>query len=230
MKILAIDSSAVSCSVALSENEKPICCEFINNGLTHSQTLMPMVKSVLKKGKTDIEDVDLFAVTNGPGSFTGVRIGVAAAKGLAFPGDKPCIGISTLELIAANIDEEGAIVISCMDARRNQIYTASFESVTLERLTEDEAVSIESLEQRINSYSKKVYLSGDGARLTYSILKDKCDNLFLADEDKIYQNAEKLCALAFKYKDKAQSSEKLVPTYLRLSQAERELKKKREKS
>ena len=230
MKILAIDSSAVSCSVALSEDEKVISGEFINNGLTHSQTLMPMVKSVLEKGETDIEDVDLFAVTNGPGSFTGVRIGVAAAKGLAFPKDKPCIGISTLELIAANIEVEGAIVISCMDARRNQIYTASFESLTLKRLTEDEAVSIESLEKRINSYSKKVYLSGDGAALTYSVLKDKCKNLVLADEKNIYQNASKLCALAFKYKDRAENPEKLVPVYLRLSQAERELKKKREKS
>ena len=228
MKILAIDSSAVSCSVALSENENVISSEFVNNGLTHSQTLMPMVKSVLAKGNVDIADIDLFAVTNGPGSFTGVRIGVSAIKGLAFYQDKPCIGISTLELIAANIENEDSIVISCMDARRNQIYTATFESCCLKRLTDDEAVSIESLEERINSYSKKVYLSGDGAFLTYSVLKDKCPNLFLAEENALYQNAEKLCALAFKQKERAQSSQALVPAYLRLSQAERELKKKKE--
>ena len=227
MKILAIDSSAVSASCALSENETVLASEFANNGLTHSQTLMPMVEKVLAQSKTDIQNVDLFAVTNGPGSFTGVRIGVAALKGLAFAGDKPCLGFSTLELIAAGVKEPDCIVISCMDARREQIYTATFESVSLKRMTPDEAIPAASLAGRIHSYQKKVILAGDGARLTYSILKESCPEIALADEDALYQNAKNLCSLAFQKSKHAKSGDVLVPTYLRLSQAERELRKKR---
>ena len=227
MKILALDSSAVSASVAVSENENILASAFINNGLTHSQTLLPMVKEVLQKAGVALDDVDLFAVSAGPGSFTGVRIGVAALKGLAFKNDSPCLGVSTLELIAANVEEADSIALACMDARRNQVYTASFVSGTLERLTPDEAVSIESLVPRILSYQQKVILAGDGARLAYGILKEKCPNVYLAPEEHIFQNAEKLCALAYRNKDKAVSGAALVPTYLRPSQAERELKKRK---
>jgi len=226
MKILAIDSSAVSCSVALSNDSEVIASEFVNNGLTHSQTLLPMVERVCAQAELKMNDIDLFAVTNGPGSFTGVRIGVAVLKGLAFPTDKPCIGISTLEVIAANIEQEDSIAVACMDARRAQVYTATFESVTLHRLTPDEAVAAESLAERLQSYDKKVWLAGDGAALAYDILKDKCNNIFLTPEDKRYQNAAKLCALAYKQRDKAVTGAALVPTYLRMSQAQRELKKK----
>ncbi|MBR0415241.1 MAG: tRNA (adenosine(37)-N6)-threonylcarbamoyltransferase complex dimerization subunit type 1 TsaB [Clostridia bacterium] len=226
MKILAIDSSAVSCSVALSNDSEVVASEFVNNGLTHSQTLLPMVEHVCAQAELKMDDIDLFAVTNGPGSFTGVRIGVAALKGLAFPADKPCIGISTLEVIAANIEQEDCIAVACMDARRAQVYTATFESVTLHRLTPDEAVAAESLAERIQSYEKPVWLAGDGAALAYDILKDKCNNIFLTQEDKRYQNAAKLCALAYKQRDKAMPGAALVPTYLRMSQAQRELKKR----
>ena len=228
MKILAIDSSAVSCSAAVSEDEHIVSSAFIHNGLTHSQTLMPMVQQVLAQAKLGVSDIDLFAVTNGPGSFTGVRIGVAALKGLAFAENKPCIGISTLEAIAANADIPDAIVVSCMDARRAQIYTATFESITLKRLREDEAVAVSSIADRVRSYERPVYLSGDGAALSYEILKDTCDNVFLLPEDKRYQNAEKVCKLAYNYRHQSIDSALLVPTYLRASQAERELKKRKE--
>lgn len=229
MKILAIDSSAVTASAAISENDVIIKSEFVNNGLTHSQTLLPMVKSVLESADLRLKDIDLFAATNGPGSFTGIRIGVCAIKGLAFAENKKCIGISTLEAIAANLADEECIVVSCMDARRSQIYTATFEcgGSQIKRLTEDEAAAIESIADRINSYNKKVYLAGDGAKLAYGILKEKCANVFLPSEDKIYQNARQVCKLAYLYKDKAESSKELVPVYLRLSQAERELKKRK---
>ena len=228
MKVLAIDSSAVTASVAVSEDGRIIKSEFVNNGLTHSQTLLPMVKRVLESAGLSVSDIDLFAVTNGPGSFTGVRIGVCAIKGLAFAENKKCLGVSTLEAIAQNLADEECICVACMDARRSQIYTATFEcgSNSLKRLTADEAVSIESIADRINSYKNKVYLAGDGAKLAYSILKDKCENVFLPSEEKIYQNACSVCLLANKYKDTAQDSQKLVPLYLRLSQAERELKKR----
>lgn len=228
MKILALDSSAITASVAVSEGDGIIKSEFINNGLTHSQTLLPMVKRVLESANLSVNDIDIFAVTNGPGSFTGVRIGVCAVKGLAFAENKKCIGVSTLEAIAQNLAEEECICVACMDARRSQIYTATFEcgGGELKRLTDDEAVSIESIAERINAYKKKVYLAGDGAKLAFGILKDKCENIFLPSEDKIYQNACSVCLLANKNKDKAQPSDMLVPLYLRLSQAQRELKKR----
>ncbi|MBQ3431261.1 MAG: tRNA (adenosine(37)-N6)-threonylcarbamoyltransferase complex dimerization subunit type 1 TsaB [Clostridia bacterium] len=230
MKILAIDSSAVSCSAAVSEDEQILASAFLNNGLTHSQTLMPMVEEVLAKANLTVKDIDLFAVTNGPGSFTGVRIGVAAIKGLAFSAHTPCIGISTLEAIAANVEQSDCIVVSCMDARRSQIYTATFRCGSLERLSEDEAVAAISLAERLNSYDKPVVLCGDGAALTYDILKDICDNVILMDAEHRYQNAEKVCKLAYRYKDSAMDSALLVPTYLRPSQAERELKKRKEQT
>ncbi|MBQ6380392.1 MAG: tRNA (adenosine(37)-N6)-threonylcarbamoyltransferase complex dimerization subunit type 1 TsaB [Clostridia bacterium] len=229
MKILAIDSSAVSCSVAISEDEHILASAFVNNGLTHSQTLLPMVERVCLEAGCPVGEIDLFAVTNGPGSFTGVRIGVAALKGMAFAADKPCIGISTLEVIAANVQQEGCIALACMDARRNQVYTATFESGTLKRLSEDEAAAVESMAPRIQAYDKKVYVCGDGAKLAYDILKTKCSNVYLPQEDEIYQNAEMLCILAYRQRDKAVPGSQLVPTYLRMSQAERELKKKGKK-
>lgn len=228
MKILALDSSAVTASVAVSEGDKIIKSEFVNNGLTHSQTLLPMVKRVLESANLSVKDIDLFAVTNGPGSFTGVRIGVCAVKGLAFAENKPCIAVSTLEAIAENLADEDCICVSCMDARRSQIYTATFEcgGGEIKRLTADEAVAIESIAERIKTYSKKVFLAGDGAKLAYGILKEKCDNVYLPSDENIYQNASRICIIANKNANSAQAPEKLVPLYLRLSQAERELKKR----
>ena len=228
MKILAIDSSAIACSVAVSVDAHILASDLVHNGLTYSQTLMPMVDKVLRQAQCSIHDIDLFAVTNGPGSFTGVRIGVATIKGLAFAENKPCIGISTLEAIAANADTPDAIVVACMDARRSQIYTATFESVSLNRLSDDEAVAAAAIADRVRAYEKPVYLSGDGASLTYDILKDTCDNVSLLPENKRFQNAEKVCQLAFLNAQNAIDSALLVPTYLRPSQAERELKKRKE--
>lgn len=127
MKILSVESSAASCSVALSDNGVLIGEEFTNVKLTHSETLMPMVKNILDNTKTDIGTVDVFAVSNGPGSFTGVRIGVAAVKGMADGVGKPCYGISTLETIAYPFLGRNCVVCSLMDARCSQVYTALFE-------------------------------------------------------------------------------------------------------
>jgi len=124
MKILSVESSAASCSVALSDNGVLIGEEFTNVKLTHSETLMPMVKNILDNTKTDIGTVNVFAVSNGPGSFTGVRIGVAAIKGMADGVGKPCCGISTLETIAYPFFDRNCVVCSLMDARCSQVYTA----------------------------------------------------------------------------------------------------------
>ncbi len=229
MKILALDSSAVSVSAAVWDSGRITASEFMNAGLTHSQTLMPMIERVCEQAGVSCSDIDLFAVTNGPGSFTGIRIGVSTVKGLAFPDNADCIGVSTLETAAMNMLGTDCVAVSVMDARCAQVYTASFDvrGNNVRRITEDTAMSIDELGEQIKKYKKPVYFVGDGANLCYEKLKDKSDNVNVLQGDSIYQNAENVCRLAFKYADKAYKGEYLVPFYLRPSQAERELKAKR---
>ena len=225
--ILSIDSSAITASAALTDGRRVIKSEFINAGLTHSETLMPMIKRVLQGNS--LSELDAIAITAGPGSFTGVRIGVATAKGLAFKNDIPCISVSTLEAIAYNFIDESCIVCAVMDARRMQFYNAVFElkNVQCKRLCEDRAISIEDLREDLKKYDK-VIIAGDGARLCFENIG--LENACLADEDKIFQNAVSV-ARAAENKEKIPAA-RLLPIYLRQSQAERELglKKKKEKT
>lgn len=217
--LLSVDSSAVTASAALTDNEKIIRSEFVNSGLTHSETLLPMVKRVM--GDTSFSQIDAIAITAGPGSFTGVRIGVAMVKGLAFSHNIPCCSISTLEAIAHNFDN--GIICAVMDARRMQFYNAIFRVTegSVERLTQDRAISIEDLREELRQYPQ-VIIAGDGARLCYENIElPQCS---LADDDKIYQNAVGV-SKAVNGKSLI-SPEMLVPVYLRQSQAERELKLK----
>ncbi len=220
--ILSLDSSAVTASVALTDGDKVIKSEFVNSGLTHSETLIPMVKRVMDGHSYD--ELDGIAITAGPGSFTGVRIGVATVKGLAFNDSIPCYSVSTLEAIAYNFIDENAVVCAVMDARRMQFYNAIFsvkDGVVL-RICDDRAISIDDLRKELSSYDK-VIVAGDGARLCMSCLK--LDNCFLADDDKIYQDAVSVSKAAHNVKPISPKS--LMPVYLRLSQAERELKLKK---
>lgn len=221
--LLSIDSSAVTASVALTQGDKIIKSEFINAGLTHSETLLPMVKRVMEGYR--YSDLDALAVTVGPGSFTGVRIGVATVKGLAFNDNVPCIAVSTLEAIAYNFTNENAIVCAVMDARRMQFYNALFEvkDGVVTRLCNDRAISLDDLRSDISGFDK-VIIAGDGARLCYDNIA--LENTVLADEKRIYQNAVGVSGAA-ENKEKISASA-LMPYYLRPSQAERELKLKRE--
>lgn len=216
--ILAIDSSAITASAALTDGDKVLKSEFVNAGLTHSETLLPMIKRVLQGA--DISALDGIAITAGPGSFTGVRIGVATAKGIAFKNDIPCISVSTLEAIAHNFTNENCIVCAVMDARRMQFYNALFEikNGRCIRLCNDRAIAIEDLKKELKGYDK-VVIAGDGARLCYENLG--LENAVLAPDDKIYQNAVSV-ARAAENKEKIPASQ-LMPVYLRQSQAEREL-------
>lgn len=227
MKILSVDSSSVSASVAITENGATLAENFINNGLTHSQTLMPMVEKTLKDSGVSIKDIDLFAITNGPGSFTGVRIGIASVKGMADALNKKCMAVSTLEAIAEPLKNEDSIACAVMDARCNQVYTAIFENG--KRLCEDKAVLIDELGVELKNYNKKVVFIGDGSVLCYEKLKDVVTDIDVADEIIRYIHASSICRLA---EDKIENGEepidsaKLVPYYLRLPQAERELNNK----
>lgn len=222
--ILAIDSSAVSASVALTDKESVIKSEFVNTGLTHSETLMPMIKRVADG--VDLSALDAIAVTVGPGSFTGVRIGVATVKGLAFANNIPCIGVSTLEAIAYNFSDKNCTVCAVMDARRMQFYNAVFniKNGVVTRLCDDRAIDINDLRKDISKY-ENVIIAGDGARLCFDNIN--LNNVLLADDAHIFQNAVSVSMCA-KNKEKISHSA-LVPVYLRQSQAERELKLKLKK-
>ena len=227
MKILSLDSSSVTASVAITENDNIISEKFINNGLTHSQTLMPLVEEALKESDTSIKDIDLFAVTNGPGSFTGVRIGISAVKGMADALNKPCFAVSTLEAIAEPLKNEDVIACAVMDARCNQVYTALFNMGN--HLFEDKAVLIDELGVELKKYDKKVIFIGDGAEICYEKLHEIISDCEIADEDIRYVHASSIGRLAKKKIENGESSiesSKLLPFYLRLPQAERELNNK----
>ncbi len=228
MKILAVDSSAKACSACLLEDNKIKGEFFINTALTHSQTLVPMIDAVLKNTSTDIKEVDALAVSAGPGSFTGVRIGVAAVKGIAMPLDKPCVSVSTLEAMAYNMTGENCVVCAVMDARCKQVYNAMFsvENGVVSRLCDDRALSIDDLGEDLKSYSGRVILVGDGAELCYNSFKELLSYVELAPEQLRYQRASGV-AFASVNKEKITPAQ-LLPTYLRLPQAERELKKRLE--
>lgn len=220
--ILSVDSSAVTASAALTDGNNVVKSEFVNAGLTHSETLLPMIKRVMQG--YSFEELDAIAVTAGPGSFTGVRIGVATVKGLAFNAGIPCIGVSTLEAIAYNFTDKNAVICALMDARRMQFYNAIFrvENEKVFRLCEDRAVSIDDLKKELLLF-ENVILAGDGAELCYNNIG--IDNVILADDAVRYQNGIGVSkAAANKEKISAAS---LMPVYLRPSQAERELKLKK---
>lgn len=219
--LLSMDSSAVTASVALTDGDEIIKSEFVNSGLTHSETLLPMIARVMDGHK--YSELDGIAITAGPGSFTGVRIGVATVKGLAFNDDIPCYSVSTLEAIAYNFVDENAVVCAVMDARRMQFYNALFrvQNGKVERLCDDRAISIEDLRNDLKQYDN-VIIAGDGANLCFRNIE--LENCTLADDDRIYQNAVGV-AKAAKNKN-AISPKALMPVYLRQSQAERELKLK----
>ena len=226
MLILAFETSAKAASVALTENGKLLGESYQNTGLTHSQTLMVMAEDVLKQCGKTAADVDAVAVAEGPGSFTGVRIGVAAAKGFAWGKEIPCYGVSTLEAMAESLGAFEGYVCPCMDARRSQVYNALFlaENGKLTRVAEDRAIALAELKEELKFTEKTIFLVGDGANLCYNTLKEDVTNLVLPPEHRVHQRATGVAILAQQMADAgiAPSGGELTPNYLRLSQAERE--------
>lgn len=230
MTILSLDSTSVTASVAVTRDGITLAENFINNGLTHSQTLMPLVEKTLSESNMKIDDIDFFAVTNGPGSFTGVRIGISCVKGMADVLNKKCIPISTLEAIAEPLKDENAVVCAVMDARCNQVYTSLFDGG--KRLCEDKAILIDDLGNELKSYNKKIVFIGDGAKLCYEKLNDSLKETELCDEKIRFIHASSIGRLAegkIKNGEEPVTSVNLVPFYLRLPQAERELNNKLKK-
>ena len=226
MKILALETSAKSVSAAVVENGAVLASAYQNMGLTHSVTLMPLVDSMLKNAGLAAKDMELIAVAAGPGSFTGLRIGVSAAKGLAWALELPCCGVSTLEAMAENARAFEGTVICAMDARRQQMYNAVFDchDGALERRCEDRAVALELLADELKNDKNRKIVVGDGAKLCYTYLLEQGIPCSLAPADELYQKAVGvgLAAERMAAEGRTVTAQELCPVYLRLSQAERE--------
>ena len=231
--ILAFETSAKAASVALLENGKLLGESYQNTGLTHSQTLLQMAEDTLKTCGKTAADVTAVAVAAGPGSFTGVRIGVAAAKGFAWGAELPCVGVSTLEAMAESLGIWEGTVIPTMDARRAQTYTAVFQvqAGKITRLEEDMAISYEELGEKIKNCQKPIFLVGDGAEICYNTLNEQVPGLVLPPEHHRHQRAIGVALVAEKLllSGERPHGEALKPNYLRLSQAERERLEKQKK-
>lgn len=225
MLILAFESSAKAASVALVKDGKLLSQSSQVSGLTHSRTLLPMAEDMLKNAELSIKNVDAFAVAHGPGSFTGIRIGVAAAKGLAFGADKPAVGVSTLAAMARNVAFADGLILCAMDARRQQIYNALFEAKdgVLTRLTEDRAISLADLAEELRGDTPPITAVGDGGRLAWEYLNANGIPCRLAPPHLVMQNAASVALEAEELirAGKAVSAQELDAVYLRPAQAER---------
>jgi len=230
MNILAIDTSASPVSAAIVKDGFLAGEFFLNTKTTHSQTLMPVISALLDTTSFSLNDIDVFAVNAGPGSFTGVRIGVSSVKGLAYPLGKPCAAVSTLSSMAYNMPYQKGIVCAVMDARCAQVYNALFrlDNGKAERLTEDRALSIQELQQELKEQyqGEAIYLVGDGADICYNIFEGNIPRIILAPMNLRYQRAygTAMAAMELILKNQLCTADELMPLYLRLPQAERELK------
>ncbi len=224
MNILAVDTSANVASAAVICGGTLVGESMINNKKTHSEKLMPMIDTLLKNNDMDITDIDLFAVANGPGSFTGLRIGVSTVKGLAHAVGKPIVGISTLEGLAYNLSYTCGIISPIMDARRSQVYNAVYkwDGGEFKELAAPRALALDELLEEFRN-EEKVCFVGDGVPVHRDKIAETMGaRAIFAPENNLYQRASSLAALAEMKADSAVDCNTLMPFYLRKPQAERE--------
>ena len=233
MKILALETSAKAVSAAVTEDGRVLASGYQDTGLTHSRTLMPIVEHIMKNAEITMAEISAVAVAVGPGSFTGIRIGVSAAKGLAFAASIPAVGVSTLAAMARNAAFADGLVVCAMDARRNQIYNALFEAKNgaLTRLTPDRAIGLDELSEELRGDSRPKIVVGDGGRLCAEALAAADVACRLAPPHLVMQHAVSVALEAEEAARKGGlvSAQELLPVYLRPPQAER-LRKERETS
>lgn len=225
MRILALETAAKAVSAAITEDGKVLASAYQDTGLTHSRTLMPLVELLLKNTGLTPADLDAVAVSAGPGSFTGVRIGVSAAKGLAWAADKPCAAVSTLAALARNVSFLDGLIVCAMDARRQQVYNALFEARDgrLTRLTEDRAIALSGLVEELRDDPRPKTVLGDGGRMCFDYLTAAGVPCRLAPAHLVKENA---VSVALEAEELAKngglvSAQELTPVYLRPPQAER---------
>jgi len=235
LKILAVECSDKPASCAIVEDGNIICEAFVSIGATHSQTLQPMLRDMMTNSGIAMNEIDKFAISVGPGSFTGLRIGIAAVKGMAFGCDKPCVGVSTLHAAAYGMVASRGVICAVMDARCGQVYTATFfsDGKKLTRLTDDRAIMLTELVEDMKNLmteekflNQSVFIVGRGAQMCYNNIKDIINDVNIAPPHVCCQRAAYVALVASDYDDI--SAQGLLPSYLRLPQAERELKAKKE--
>lgn len=226
MRILALETSAKAASVALLTDGRLTGEFFQNSGETHSRTVMKLAEDLLQSCGLTPAGLDFVAWANGPGSFTGVRIGAAAAKGLCWGREIPGLPVSTLEAMAWNLVDLEGVLCCCMDARRNQVYNALFraEAGRIVRLREDRALSLDALAEDLRGFDEPIRVTGDGAVLTWTALRKRVDRLLLVSEHLRQQRAAGVALAGWRaaLRGKAEFPALSAPNYLRLSQAERE--------
>ena len=223
MRILGIESSSLVAGVAILEDENIIAEYNVNYKKTHSQTLLPMLEEIVSRIDFDLQTIDAIAISSGPGSFTGLRIGVATAKGLGLGLDKPLIAVPTLDATAYNTK---SLICPIMDARRQQVYTGIFRNdKEFEVVEAAAAMDINDLLEKLKGFNEEVIFLGDGVPVYKSVIEEnaKFDFCF-ALPSQSRQRAGSLVSLAAKYfkEGKLVSADDMLPEYLRLSQAERE--------
>lgn len=231
MKLLAIDSSGLVASVAIIEDNNLLGEYTINYKKTHSQTLLPMLDEVAKMIELDKTSLDAIAVSAGPGSFTGLRIGSATAKGLGLALNKPLIHVPTVDALAYNLWGTDKLICPLMDARRQQVYTGLYEFVENEFhiLLEQCAIGIDEIIEKVNAMGRPVIFLGDGIDVFAEDIKERCKVPFsFAPAGMNKQRAASVALLGKELyeKGKTVSAAEHAPDYLRLSQAERERKEK----
>jgi len=228
MKILALDTSSNGLSVAVMDNEKLLSEYFITGSKKdHSRKLMPMIEEILKDVEVGVEDIDYYAVSIGPGSFTGLRIGITTVKGMAFANDKQVVGVNTLDALAGTIEYSGEIICPLIDAKNNQVYTAIYNKG--QKIVNDNVILINELTDKLKFLNSKIVFVGDGAALHEEYLRNElqenCVIVNRADVLPVASSVAKVASDKIK-KGETLNSEDLEANYLRKSQAEREYEKK----
>ena len=232
MKILGIDTSAKTSSVGICDDDKIVDELFLDKGLTHSETILPMIDEILTRNGLTLDDIDALAVNNGPGSFTGIRIGVAVVKGLAFEKNIPCYEVSTLDSIAFNCKDKSGLVVAVMDARRNQVYNANYQIIDgkAAKIMDDRSILIKDLYLEISEYDGDVFVIGDGQDKVKEFFEENNmtqDDFYFPDYYSNLQKGINTALIAYDCLENKKSGEEILPLYLKLSQAEQELRKKR---
>ncbi|EOD00406.1 tRNA (adenosine(37)-N6)-threonylcarbamoyltransferase complex dimerization subunit type 1 TsaB [Caldisalinibacter kiritimatiensis] len=234
MKILAVDASTIVATCAILDEDKILSEHILNYKLTHSEKIMPMIKEVLNSCGLKPKDIDVYAASKGPGSFTGLRIGIATIKGLAHVADKPVVGVSTLEALAYNMPLADGIVVPIMDARRNRVYTGMYKWVDgrFETVNEEMAIEVTELIDMLKDVEEKIIFNGNGTLVYKDQLKEALGGkAVFAPASVNMARASSVAQIAMmKAKEgKVESYYSLVPNYLRKSQAERQYEERKRK-
>lgn len=232
MKMLCIDTCTNCCSATILIDGNVVSHNFLNTNKTHSETIITLIDNALKTAEINIDDIDIFGTSNGPGSFTGVRISSAIIKGLCFNDNIPCVTVSSLLSLAYNVLDIDGIIMPVLDARKNQFYTALFKCYNkkITRITKDDAIDICDISLNIKNFKENIYLVGDGAEKCFNKIKDDFLNIRLCSQNTVYNNSLGVALACFNNLDTQKSSKNICPNYIRLSQAQKDLQDKKTKN